>query len=100
MMRRSGDYVRRTVPMPSPSAITPSERTGFQRCCGYSDVFRDSFRDTHVMGIVERAKDAWSVLRGRKSLSEVGETLASWFHGRSATVTGWQFKAAKLLAEE
>ncbi|MEO5928227.1 MAG: phage portal protein [Patescibacteria group bacterium] len=52
------------------------------------------------MGIVERAKDAWSVLRGRKSLSEVGETLASWFHGRSATVTGWQFKAAKLLAEE
>ncbi len=52
------------------------------------------------MGIVERAKDAWSVLRGYKSLSEVGETLASWFHGRSSAVTGWQFKAAKLLAEE
>jgi phage portal protein BeeE len=52
------------------------------------------------MNLKDRMADAWAVLRGRKSISEVGMALATWLHGGVDAVSSWQFKASKLLAEE
>lgn len=52
------------------------------------------------MKLVSRLQDAWHVLRGKKSVYEIGQALSMLIGRGDDAVFGWQFKASKLLAEE
>lgn len=52
------------------------------------------------MKLASRLQDAWHVLRGKKSVYEIGQALSMLIGRGDDAVFGWQFKASKLLAEE